>query len=155
MKTILEEIKIVHVPPNDGAATTYVLAAGTTDVNSVAVDALGFSRVAFLWGFGDNADTGTFTGSIEGSADGSTGWTAITGATTTFTAGASDTDNELLAVECNVSPTYRYYRAVTNRGTANTVLTDLIALLGRREGYSPITQLTSAGQFIQEPVCIV
>lgn len=154
MKTILEAIKIVHVAPNDGAATTYALAAGTTDVNSVAVDALGFGRVLFLWAFGDNVDLGTFTGSIEGSANGTDGWTAITGATTSFTAGASDTDNELLGVECGVNPAYRYYRAVTNRGTQNSVLTDLLCLLGRREGVSPITQLTSAGQFIQAPVLV-
>lgn len=154
LKTILEALKVVHVAPDSGSATTYALAAGTTDVNSSAVDSLGFGRVCFVWIFGDNADTGTFTGSIEGSADGSTGWTAITGAESTFTAGASDTDNEMLAVECPVNPSYRYYRAVTNRGTANTVLAGLLALLGRVEGVQPVTQLTSAGQFVQTPVVI-
>lgn len=152
LKTILEAIKIVHVAPSDGATTTYALAAGTTDVNSVAVDSQGFGRVLFLWTFGDNVDTGTFTGSIEGSANGTDGWTAITGATSSFTAGASDTDTEMLAIECDVNPTYRYYRAVSNRGTANTVIADLKALLGRRQGVNPVTQLTSAGQFVQTPV---
>jgi hypothetical protein len=154
MKTILEEIKIVHVAPNDGATTTYALASGTTDVNSVAVDALGFGRVLFLCVFGDNVDTGTFTGGIEGSANGTDGWTDITGATSSFTAGASDTDTEMLAIECGVDPAYRYYRFTTDRGTANTVIADLLCLLGRREGVSPITQLTSAGQFIQTPVLV-
>lgn len=154
MKTITEEIKIVHVAPDSGSATTYTLSAGVTDVNSSSVDALGFGRVKFLWIFGDNADTGTFTGSIEGSADGSSGWTAISGATSSFTAGASDTDNKMLDVECGVDPAYRYYRAVTNRGTANTVLNALLCLLGRREGVVPISQSTSAGQYIQAPVVV-
>lgn len=154
MKTITEEVKIVHVAPDGGSATTYALAAGTTDVNSTGVDALGFGRVLFLWTFGDNADTGTFTGSIEGSANGSDGWTAISGATSSFTAGASDTDTEMLGVECGVDPTYRYYRAVTNRGTANTVIAALHCLLARVAGYAPITQLTSAGQFVQTPVVV-
>lgn len=154
MKTIGEEIKIVHVAPNDGATSTYTLAAGTSDVNSVAVDALGYGRIAFLWVFGDNAATGTFTGSIEGSADGSTGWTAITGALSTFTAGATDTDDEMLMVECNLNPAYRYYRAVSNRGTANTALNGLFCLLGRVSGVEPITQSTAAGQFVQAPVVV-
>lgn len=155
LKTILEAIKIVHVAPDDQATTTYALAAGTTDVNSVAVDSLGFGRVLFLWTFGDNADTGTFTGSIEGSANGTTGWTAITGATSSFTAGATDTDTEMLGVECEVNPTYRYYRTVSNRGTANTVIAALHSLLGRRQGVTPVTQLTSAGQFVQAPVVTI
>lgn len=154
MKTILEEIKIVQVPPNDGATTTYDLAAGVTDPASVAVDALGYGRVCFLAEFGDNADTGVFTMAIEGSADGSTGWTAITGATTTFTAGAADTDSEMLAVECGTIPAYRYYRVQITRATANTVLRGLQCLLGRKEGRVPVTQLTSTGQFIQTPVLV-
>jgi hypothetical protein len=154
MKTIGEEIKIVHVAPDSGATSTYTLAAGTTDVNSVAVDALGYSRIAFLWAFGDNTASGTFTGSIQGSADGTTGWTTITGASSTFTAGATDTDDKLLMVECNLNPTYRYYRAVSDRGTANTALNGLFCLLGRISGVEPITQSTAAGQFVQAPVIV-
>lgn len=154
MRTILEALKVVHVPPDDGATTTYGLAAGTTDKNSVAVDALGFGRIAFLCIFGDNADTGTFSGEIEGSADGSTGWTDITGATNAFTAGATNSDTEMIGVECDVNPAYRYYRFVSNRGTANTVIDALIALLGNNEGFVPVTQLTAAGQFVQAPTII-
>ncbi|TXH54536.1 MAG: hypothetical protein E6Q97_10665 [Desulfurellales bacterium] len=154
-KTILEALKIVHVAPNDGATTTYALSAGTTDVNSVKVDASGFGRICFLCIFGDNADTGTFTGKIEGSANGTDGWTAVTGATTTFTAGASDTDNEMIAVECDVLPAYRYYRFVSDRGTANTVIAALLALLGKAQGQIPVTQSTAAGDFVQTPVNVI
>lgn len=148
--SFFESVKVVHVAPSDGATTTYALGAGTTDVNSVAVDALGFADIAFIVAFGDNADTGTFTGTIEGSADGSTGWTAITSAAADFTAGASDTDNELLGVSCSVNPSYRYYRLASNRGTANTVIADLRAYLTRADRI-PVTQLTTAGQFIEAP----
>lgn len=149
----LECMKVVHVPPDDGAATTYGLAAGTTDKTSVAVDALGFEHIAFLVSLGDNADTGTFTGKIQGSADGSTGWTDISGATTSFTAGATSTDNEMIGVGCKVNPSYRYYRFSTDRGTANTVITDMFALLTHPDRM-PVTQLTSAGQFVQAPVIV-
>lgn len=150
---IFQTNKIVHVPPDGTAATTYALGAGTTDVNSGAVDAIGFKRIGFLWIFGDNADTGTFAGSIEGSANGTDGWTAITGASDSFVAAASDTDNKTLGVECEVNPNYRYYRAVSNRGTANTVITDLLAILAEPAAI-PITQSTSAGQFINTPTVV-
>lgn len=152
--SFFEAIKVVHVAPDDGATTTYALGAGTTDKTSVAVDALGFSDIAFLICFGDNADTGTFTGTIQGSADGSTGWTAITSAAADFVAGASDTDNEMLGVSCPVNPSYRYYRLSSDRGTANLVFTDLIAFLSRADR-TPVTQLTTAGQFIEAPTIAV
>ena len=147
---LLEVVKIVHVAPDDQATTTYALGAGTTDVNSVAVDALGFEEVTFIVTFGNNADTGTFAGTIEGSANGSTGWTPITDAVDSFTAGASDTDDEMLGVSCKVNPSYRYYRLASNRGTANTVIAALHALLAR-PAQAPVTQPTTAGQFINSP----
>lgn len=149
MMNFLRNNLVQHVAPDSTAATTYTLAAGTTDVNSSSVDTTGYMEATFLWIFGDNADTATFTGSIEGSTDGTT-WVAITGATTSFTAGASDTDNEMLAVAIT-SPLYRYVRAVTNRGTANTVLNGLLCILGMPT-QGEVTQLTTAGQFISAPV---
>lgn len=152
MPNFLRNHLVQHVAPDATAATTYALAAGTTDVNSSAVDTQGYMEATFIWTFGDNADTATFTGSIEGSADGSTGWTAITGATTSFTAGASDTDNEMIAVAV-YSPLYRYVRAVSNRGVANTVIAALHCVLGEPT-QAAVTQLTSAGQFISAPVLV-
>lgn len=146
----LDCVKVQHVTV-DG--TNYALSAGTSDVNSGAVDSLGFEHVAFVCVFGDNADTGTFTGGIEGSADGSTGWTDITGATSAFTAGASDTDNEMLGIGCQVDPAYRYYRFTSDRGTANTVIAALLCLLTSPDR-APVTQLTTGGQFVQTPVVV-
>lgn len=155
LKTILEALKIVHVAPDDAATTTYALAAGTSNKNSVAVDALGFGRIMFLCTFGDNLATGTFAGKIQGSADGSTGWTDITGATQSFTAAASDTDDKSIAIECDMNPSYRYYRFVSTRGTANTVIAALYAILGRAQGQIPISQSTAAGQFVATPVLVI
>jgi len=149
MMNFLRNNLVQHVAPDATAATTFTLAAGTTDVNSSSVDTSGYMEATFVWIFGDNADTATFTGSIEGSTDGTT-FVAITGATTSFTAGASDTDNEMLAVAIT-SPLYRYVRAVTNRGVANTVLNGLLCVLGMPV-QGEVTQLTTAGQFIQAPV---
>jgi hypothetical protein len=149
MMNFLRNNLVQHVAPDAAAATTFTLAAGTTDVNSASVDTTGYMEATFLWIFGDNADTATFTGSIEGSTDG-TNWVAITGATTSFTAGASDTDNEMLSVAVT-SPLYRYVRAVTNRGVANTALNGLLCILGMPT-QGEVTQLTTAGQFISAPV---
>lgn len=150
MKKFFESVQVNHLT-FDG--TNYALTGGTSDVNSGTVDARGFEKVAFLCVFGDNADTATFTGTIQGSADGSTGWTAITNAAVTFTAGATDTDNEMVGVECEVNPAYRYYRFATDRGTANTVGAALLAFLikGDRE---PVTQPTGAGQFVATPIIV-
>jgi hypothetical protein len=148
-----EHLKVVHVAPDGTASTTYALGAGTTDVNSSAVDALGFDKIAFLVTFGDNADTATYTGTIEGSANGSTGWTEITSANDSFTAGAADTDNEMLGVQCKVNPSYRYYRLASNRGTANTVIAALHALLSNGDNL-PVTQSTAAGNFINTPTIV-
>ena len=153
IRNFFESVQVVHVAPDSGSPTTFTLAAGTTDVNSSSVDALGFSGVAFLVSFGDNVDTGTFTGKIQGSVNGSTGWTDITGASASFTAGATDTDNEHLGVSCPVTGQFRYYRLAIDRGTANTVIANLLAFLVGADR-QPVTQSTSAGQFIQAPTII-
>jgi hypothetical protein len=149
---VLRNIQIVHVAPDATAATTFTLAAGTTDVNSAAVDTQGFMSATFFVTFGDNADTATFTGKIQGSADGSTGWTDLPGATTSFTAGATDTDNEMIAVAV-FSPAFRYLRFVSDRGVANTAINAIHALL-TVNAQGAVTQSTAAGQFIQAPVFV-
>lgn len=149
--SIFENIYIKQIAPDDGATTTIGLAAGTTDKSSVAVDAQGFESISFLVIFGDNANTGTFAGKIQGSADGSTGWTDIsdTGASFSITAGASDTDYAMMGVWCKVK-TYPYYRFYSDRGTANTVILTLLAFLnGARQ--RPVTQPTTAPQFYSAP----
>ncbi len=155
LKTLLEALKIVHVAPDDGATTTYALAAGVTTKTSVAVDALGYGRVCFLWTFGANLDTAVFVGKIQGSVDGTNNWTDITGATQTFTDASAATASKVMALECDVLPGYRYYRVSSARTIANSVIASLHAILGRVQGQTPVTQLTTAGQFVAAPVNVI
>ena len=142
---------IYHVEPNAASAGTYTLAAGTSAVNSGVLDlnGVGPQSVAFLAIMGDNLDTGTFAMKIQGSND-NDAWTDCAGATTSFTAGASDTDHELLGVETNET-NYRYYRVVITRGVANTALNGLLGFAVQPRG-KPVTQGTGTGQFVQAPV---
>lgn len=146
--------KVVHVPPDGTAATTYALAAGTTDVNSLGVDRAGYERVAFVCTFGDNVDTGTMSMKAQHSDDNVTFTDCADPdagtVTQAFTAGASDTDNEVLGVEVYGTKLKRYVRVAFDRGVANTVIAALHAILTNAQ-YKPVTQSTAAGQFIQAP----
>lgn len=152
MQNLLRNTLVVHVAPNDGATTTYTLAAGTTAVNSVAVDTQGYKGATFIATFGTNVDTGVFVGKIQGSADGSTGWTDITGATQTNTDASAASSNKSLAIQVE-SPLYRYLRFVSTRTVANSSLNALFCLLDDNN-QGPVTQLTSAGQFVAAPTYV-
>jgi len=153
LTTFLLDSAIQHVAPNDGATTTYTLAAGTTDVNSVAVDLQGIGPVSltFLAVFGTNVDTGTFTWKLQSSDDNST-WADVTNATQSFTDASANTANKMLGIG-TTNPTKRYYRVAIDRGVANTVINALLAIMGQPRA-KPYTQLTTAGQFIAAPVSV-
>lgn len=138
MRNITKNLKINRVAPNDGATTTYTLAAGTTDVNSVAVDTLGFATCAMMVVFGALTASMTCGLKLQGSADGSTGWTDITGASYT---GTADTDDDKIVVLEAGKPAYRYIRVAFDRGTANAVIDGLFSLLGE-PSIAPVTQGT-------------
>lgn len=149
MLQALYDIAVQHLTC-DG--TNYPLAAGTSDVNSGSVDMANFGGVAFLVAFGDNADTGTFAGKLQQSDDDGSAddWSDVAGSAISFTAGATDTDNKMIAWDVR-APLKRYLRVAIDRGTANTVIQSLIALkYTPRE--TPVTQATGAGQFIADKV---
>lgn len=155
MKTFFNNVKLGHVAPDGGSATTFTLGAGTTDVNSSSVDRKGFESVGFLFIFGDNTDTGTFTAKLQHSSNNSD-WTDCLDKdgntiTASFTAGASDTDHEFLGIEGTGTKLKRYVRIAIDRGTANTVIAAIISLLSHPHD-APVSQSTSAGQFISAPV---
>jgi hypothetical protein len=127
MRTITEGIKFNRVAPNSSAATTYTLAAGTTDVNSSAVDTLGFSSVAFAVILGTLTASMTLGLSIEESDSGSGDWTAISGASYTAT---GDADDDKIVLLEKFKPAKRYVRVAFDRGTANAVIDGLVAMLG-------------------------
>jgi hypothetical protein len=152
MHNLLRNTLAVHVAPNDGATTTYTLAAGTTTVNSVAVDTQGYKGATWLALFGANLDTSVYVGKVQGSADGSTGWTDITGATQTNTDASAASANKLMAIQVE-SPLFRYLRFVSTRTVANSALNGLFCLLDDNVK-GPVTQLATAGQFVAEPTYV-
>lgn len=156
MHSFFANHKIVHVEPNAGSAGTWALSAGTSDVKSVGVDRTGFEGIAWLPTFGDNVDTGTFTATLQHSDTDVDGNYANAldedgnAITVSFTAGASDTDGEQLGLEAYGTKLKKYVRLSFDRGTANTVIADLKAILFKPT-YAPVTQPTGTGQFIAQP----
>lgn len=109
-----------------------VSATRTASGNGTAVDTLGYNDAMIVIQAGDidlaNADE-TYTFSVEESADGSTGWTAISGATNTVTA-----DNQTKTIRVGglgVGSRKRYLRAVlTAAGTTPSIPCSAVVLLG-------------------------
>lgn len=143
---ITKNHKFDRVAPNDGATTTFTLAAGTTDVNSVAVDTLGFASAAFLIVFGALTASMTCGLQVEGSVNGTDGWTAITGAVYNGTAATDDDKGVLIEVG---KPQYRYLRVAFNRETANVVIDGLFSILG-----SPRVGAVTQGTMIEASVVV-
>jgi hypothetical protein len=123
--------------------------AATSAINSSTVDATGAHGVRFTAALGD-VTTGCVLGlKIQGGAasDGSDA-VDVTGATTAFTAGASDADVKLLQVEV-FSPTKQYYRAVLTRTTANAVVNSIIA-----DVFHFRNQPVTGGDVVGTPTCV-
>lgn len=152
MQNLLRNTLAVHVAPDDAATTTYTLAAGTSAKNSVSVDTQGYKGATWLVAFGANVDTGVFVGKIQGSADGSTNWTDITGATQTNTDASAASANKCMAIQVE-SPLYRYLRFVSTRTVANSAINALFCFLDDN-AKGPVTQLATAGQFVAEPTYV-
>lgn len=118
------------------------VSAGTTDVTSGKIDMQGnggFDAIAFVMTLGDVADTSviTMTAYESASSDGSSP-TAITGATCTFTAGASTADSKTMIVDI-CRKTKRYVFVVVTRATANAPVA-LITAVQYKGKNLPITQ---------------
>lgn len=130
MKNFLANHKLSVV---EGAAT-----AAQTALESDVVDMKGYDDVTFLALLGDVTTGCVLTLTIQHGAlaDGSD--MANTSVAATFTAGASDADSKLLAVEGYI-PTKRYARAVLTRTAANAVLGGIIAIQGQPKA-APVTQ---------------
>jgi hypothetical protein len=152
MQNLLRNTLAVHVPPSAAATTTYTLAAGTTNVNSLGVDTQGYKGATFLVLFGANVDTAVCVIKVQGSADNSTGWTDITGATQTNTDASAASADKMLAIQVE-SPQYRYLRIVITRTVSNTAINGVICLLDDNVK-GAVTQLATAGQFVAEPTYV-
>ena len=109
-----------------------VSATRTASANGSAVDTLGYNSAMAVIQAGDidlaNADE-TYAFSVEESADGSTGWTAISGATASVTA---DNQTKTIRVDgLGVGSRKRYLRGVlTAGGTTPSIPCSVVFLLG-------------------------
>lgn len=110
------------------------VAAGASNQNGNAIDMQGFQGVAFLALFGTLTATQVTSLKIQQSADGATGWEDLEGSQTPNLA---DADSGKYLLTETFRPTKRYVRCVVNRGTANAVISGVVAILGRGETLPP------------------
>ncbi len=111
---------------NKLAVVQVAAAAAQTALTSDAVDMAGFDAVTFAALLGDVTTGSVLTLTVEHSDASGSGFVATT-LSATFTAGATDADSKILAVELH-KPTKRYARAVLTRTTANAVVGGIIAI---------------------------
>lgn len=149
MAHLFNRVAITTMFPDATAATTKNLAAGTTDVNSSALDLLGGTQFNIVIDMGAVTATGTGTFQLQYSNDGSTGWTNITGASYAWT----DADTNKTVTFCVSEVVNRYVRVAIDRNTANTVISGIKAYVIR--ALAPVTQATGANQNVAAQPVIV
>jgi hypothetical protein len=120
MRSLLPNISISQV--NDAAA------AGTSTINTSILDMQGYYGVLYLAILGDITATCVLALKAQVAATNSGGAMAdqTSAITPSWTAGATDTDLKILALD--VRPSMRYTRATLTRGTANAVLNSILAI---------------------------
>ena len=118
--------------------TNYILAAGTSDVNSGSVDMLGYQGVAFMYMLGTLAASSAVTISVQQSDDDGVA-DAFSDLLASSEAATASDDNKLMLSEV-YRPTKRYVRVATVRGDGgNSTIDGLVALL-YRPSFAPVTQ---------------
>lgn len=109
-------------------ANSLLAAVFTASGNGSAVDTMGYNDVEVVVSAGTidtSSGNETYAFSVEESADGSTGWTAISGATNTVTA-----SNQIKTIRVG-KPSKRYVRTVlTAGGTTPSIACSAIVALG-------------------------
>lgn len=115
-------------------------ADGTGTQTSSIVDMSGYESATFVACFDDVDNTATLALSIqENTINSTSGMTAVQGSAT-FTAGATNADDKILALEI-VKPRKRYLRASLVIGVANAT-TSKILCIRSRAAVRPVTQGT-------------
>lgn len=112
-------------------------AAAQTALTSDTVDMLGFQECTFAALLGDVSSGSVLTLTVHHSDESGANFAATTCAAT-FTAGASDADSKVLAVNI-VKPTKRYLRGVLTRTTADAVVGGIISIQSQPRDL-PVTQ---------------
>lgn len=112
---------------NKMAVVEGAAAAAQTALTSDIVDMAQFGGVVFAALLGDVSSGCVLTLNVEHGDESGGGDMAATTLSATFTAGASDADSKVLAVEC-YHPQKRYVRAKLTRTTADAVVGGIMAI---------------------------
>ena len=122
------------------------VAAGTSTQSSSRVDlqTQNADAVCFALTFGDVLDTCAIVVRVmENTPDGTSGATAIPGASYTATAGATDHDNKIVLIDVKRSKiTKRYVYLEVARATANAIIDGVTAIIYEKSAL-PVTQDSS------------
>lgn len=128
MERLAKNVEIRRIVPDATAATTFILAAGTTDVNTGTIDTRGYNELTIIFMSGTMAASSSIDLALQYS-DNDSDWTAVTSGTT---AQVSATDDNKVSV-VNISDLqHRYYRLAVTRGDGgNATIDGVIALLSK------------------------
>lgn len=137
---------IEHVVPDGTAATTYTLAAGTTDVTSGEIDCQGILELSILIALGTMAASATIDIKFQHSDSSGSGFVDIENSA--LTQGVATDDDKCYAVTIK-NPTKRFVRVYIDRGGGNGIINAIFAFKKYRE--LPVAQSVAAGQFIAAP----
>lgn len=123
------------------------VSAGTTTVNSTAVDMAGYDAVAFVVSFGTITSTAVTSVKVQHSDDNSS-FSDVEGSAISV---ADDDDNQVFIAEV-LRPIKRYVRCTVVRGTANAVI-DTITAIQHAARETPVTQPdTTTGEVHVSPI---
>ena len=138
MLTLGKDCKITRVSNSASASTT--------DVDSSRVDMTGFDSVLFLWLIGDVTSGSVIQAIAKSNAADSTSSSTTEKSGTSITAGATDYDNKILAVDLH-RPTLRYAYSTLVIDTQNAVVDGCIAIQYNAKN-PPITQGSTVGDLV-------
>jgi hypothetical protein len=142
---LINDVKINHVTV-DG--TNYVLAAGTSDVNTGIIDTRGFGGIAFLVQLGVMAASSGVTIKVKQSAASDmTGEVDVEGTSQT---GSATDDDKMIGTDI-FEPSERYVRLNIVRADGGDATINAVYALQYNPIEAPVTQSTGAGQFVRTP----
>ena len=144
---MLNECRLVTVPPDSGALTTVALAAGTSNKTSGSIDLSNAISAEITVKLGAVTPTGTGSFKLQWSEDDIT-YTDVTGSTQTW----DDTMSNLSFAWGISEVVNKYMKVVTTRATANTAVAIMEARVYSRN--VPVTQLTTGIQNAAQPVIL-
>lgn len=148
MHNILVDRALLKMAPDAGSASTFILSAGTSDVNSSVIDLASYqgNQVDFIIQAGAIAGSGSLSIKAQHSDNG-TDFTDISGTTIAW----ADTDDYKIGGIPISRVSKRYLRLAITRGDGgNSAVDALLAVIGGNR-VVPVSQSTGTGQFVAAP----